>query len=630
MEHKITGISSKVRSNKPDGESPSGGGLRTCPADRRKSQSRIKGVPRIPGVALTVAAVLSVSLFAFSCTGNSGSQPETLILHNVNGYTLVAGEDGHAYGTDLHRFGAIAIREGRVLQTGTAEELLDAFPGSRRLDGGGRTLLPGLIDAHAHVMGLGDAKLTVSVMGIRSLDATLDEVARYAESYPGLAWIRGRGWNQVLWPENRFPTAQELDRAVADRPVWLTRVDGHAGWANSAAMRLAGVTRDTVDPEGGAIIRDADGEPTGVFIDRAMDLVRAHIPSPDRDERRLALEAALAEMREMGLTGVHDAGVGVRDFELVREFADEGALTTRIYAMVGGTGRDFDAFVHAAGETETGYAGPVAPISGYAGDRLFLQSVKIYSDGALGSRGAALLDAYSDDPGNLGLLLYPEEELHAMVDKAVAHGFQVGAHAIGDRANRVMLDVFERVFEEHGADSGVPQRRHRIEHAQIVHPDDIPRYRELGIVAAMQPVHATSDMNMAVDRLGTGRMAGAYAWRTFLDEGVVLAAGSDFPVELSNPFHGLYAAVTRQDHDGNPEGGWYPGQRLSREEALHGFTLGAAYAGLMDTIIGSLEPGKWADFILVDRDYFTVPESDIWQITVQETWLAGERVHPDP
>ncbi|TVQ69553.1 MAG: amidohydrolase, partial [Balneolaceae bacterium] len=338
-----------------------------------------------------------------SCSPGTDTSPDTLVLHNVNGYTLLDHQAG------LHRFEAIAIRDGRVLQTGSAGELVDAYPDARRQDGQGRTLLPGLIDAHAHVMGLGDANLTVSVMGIRSLQATLDEVARYAQQYPDLAWIRGRGWNQVLWPENRFPTAQELDEAAADRPVWLTRVDGHAGWANSEAMRLAGVTRDTEDPEGGAIIRDESGEPTGVFIDRAMDLVRAHIPPPDPAERRLALEASLAEMREMGITGVHDAGVGVRDFELMREFAGEGALTTRIYAMIGGTGADFDIFTGIAGNDSDGndtagkgeYAGPVAPISGYAGDRLFLQSVKIYSDGALGSRGAALLEEYSDDPGNL-------------------------------------------------------------------------------------------------------------------------------------------------------------------------------------------------------------------------------------
>ncbi|MFO8030767.1 MAG: amidohydrolase [Cyclonatronaceae bacterium] len=558
----------------------------------------------------------ALSILMLSCT----PAPDTLIIHNVSGYTLVGGQECHPSGADLHRFDAIAIRDGRVLQTGTAEELRGAFPGAERMDGKGRTLLPGLIDAHAHVMGLGDARLTVNVMGIGSLAETLDEVARYAESYPDLAWIRGRGWNQVLWEEDRFPTAKELDRAVAGRPVWLTRVDGHAGWANTEAMRLAGVTRDTEDPEGGAIIRDDDGNPTGVFIDRAMDLVRRHIPPPEPPERRLALTEALEEIRSVGLTGVHDAGVGVDDFLLMKEFGDQGHLTARLYGMIGGTGEDFDRFVEGVADL------PGGPLAGYADDRLFLQSVKIYADGALGSRGAALLEDYSDDPGNRGLLLYPEEELLEMVNKAVSHGYQVGTHAIGDRANRMMLNVFEKVFEKYDPDSGVRELRHRIEHAQVVHPEDIPRFRELGIVAAMQPVHATSDMNMAEDRLGAERMAGAYAWRTFLEEDVVLAAGSDFPVERSNPFHGLHAAVTRQDHDGQPESGWYPEQRLTREEALHGFTLGAACAGRMEPLTGSLEPGKWADFILIDRDYFNVSEQEIWQIDVEETWLAGERV----
>lgn len=563
----------------------------------------------IPVLALTV----------LSCTSADDESADILVLYNVNGYTLQGFEQG-THG-NIHRFDAIAMRNGRVLQTGTSGDLLGAYPRARRMDGNGRTLLPGLIDAHAHVMGLGDARLSVNVMGIRSLDATLEELARYARQYPDLTWIRGRGWNQVLWPENRFPTAGELDKAVSDRPVWLARVDGHAGWANSRAMQLAGITRDTADPEGGAIIRDEHGEPTGVLIDRAMDLVRNHIPPPGPEERRLALKEALEEIRSMGITGVHDAGVGVRDFEIMREFADEGRLTTRIYAMIGGTGADFDTFT---GRMD-------APVSGYADDRLFLQSVKIYSDGALGSRGAALLEEYSDDPGNMGLLLYPEEELLSMVEKAVSHGFQVGAHAIGDRANRVMLDVFEEMYARAGSGNlAISERearelRHRIEHAQVVHPEDIPRFRELDIIAAIQPVHATSDMNMAEDRLGPDRMAGAYAWRTFLDEGVRIAAGSDFPVELSNPFHGLHSAVTRQDGDGRPEGGWYPQQKLTREKALHAFTLGAAYAAHMDHITGSLEPGKWADFIIIDRDYFTTPEPDIRDIRVLETWLAGER-----
>ncbi|TVQ16715.1 MAG: amidohydrolase, partial [Balneolaceae bacterium] len=426
-----------------------------------------------------------------------------------------------------------------------------------------------------------------------------------------LEWIRGRGWNQVLWEENRFPTAAELDRAVSDRPVWLRRVDGHAGWANTRALEIAGITRETPDPDGGTIIRDENGDATGVFIDRAMYLIGRHIPEQDDQYRATALEAALEEIRRMGLTGVHDAGTGVEAFRLMKKFADEGRLTTRIYGMIGGSGEVFD---------ELSKDGPVI---GYAGDRLYLRSVKLYSDGALGSRGAALIEDYSDDPGNRGLLFNDADEFTRMIGKVASKGYQAGVHAIGDRGNRTVLDAFANVREMQG-DRGL---RHRIEHSQIVNLDDIPRFKELDIIASMQPTHATSDMNMAEDRVGPVRIRGAYAWRTFLDQGTVIAAGSDFPVELSNPFHGLYSAVARADHDGNPEGGWYPEQALTREEALHGFTLGAAYAGHMEDIVGSLEPGKWADFILIDRDYFTVPEEEIWQIRVLETWLAGERVY---
>jgi predicted amidohydrolase YtcJ len=529
--------------------------------------------------------------------------PEVLIIHNVNGYTMTA--EG-----DLRRFDALAIRNGKVLDRGSADALMVAYPYSRRLDGERRTLLPGLIDAHAHVMGLGDGLLNVNVMGLESLDSTLEELASYASRYPELTWIRGRGWNQVIWSRD-FPTASDLDAVVDDRPVYLTRVDGHAAWVNSEALRIAGINRDTPDPVGGAILKDADGEPNGILIDRAMYLVSQHIPPPNEDEQRLALVTALDEIRSVGLTGVHDAGTSVAGFRLMKEFADAGELTTRIYGMISGAGDVFDRLA------------ADGPVIGYARDLLHLRSVKIYSDGALGSRGAALIEDYSDDRGNRGLIFSTEEEFTEMILKVASAGFQAGVHAIGDRGNRVVLNAFENVRDSLG-DQGL---RHRIEHAQVVSPTDIPRFRELGIIASMQPVHATSDMNMAGDRLGLRRILGAYAWRTFLDEGVVVAAGSDFPVELTNPFHGLYSAVTRMDQAGRPPGGWYANQALSREEALYAFTMAAAWAGHMEDVVGSLEPGKWADFILIDRDYFEIPESEIWQIQVLETWVAGETVY---
>ncbi len=539
-------------------------------------------------------------LFLISCA----NKPEITLIHQVNGYTLVSSQPG------VVKFDAIAIQDGKVLATGTESDLISAYPGATLINAQGKTMIPGLIDAHAHVMGLGESILNVNVMGIRTLDETLLRVRTYAEDYPELTWIQGRGWNQVLWSENAFPTAKDLDTVVSDRPVWLARVDGHAGWANTAAMQLAGITRDTPDPDGGAIIKDANGEPTGVLIDKAMDLVEMKIPPPTLDEQRMALVASLEEMRSVGLTGVHDAGTGITAFQLMKEMADSGQLTTRIYGMISGSGQVFD---------ELSKNGPV---QGYADDRLYLRSVKLYSDGALGSRGAAMIEPYSDDSGNYGLLFNTEEEFTAMIDKVVAAGYQAGIHAIGDNGNRTILNAFENVRNVHG-DKGL---RHRIEHSQIVNTEDIPRFKELDIIASMQPVHATSDMNMAEDRVGPVRILGGYAWRTFLDQGTVIAAGSDFPVELSNPFHGLYSAVTRQDHQGMPDGGWYPNQRITREEALHGFTLGAAYAGHMEKVVGSLEQGKWADFLFIDRDYFTIPDSEIWQIKVLETWVAGEPV----
>jgi len=544
--------------------------------------------------------ILAAALVAAAACNRAS---DTLVIHNVNGYTL-SSADG-----SLLTFEAMAIRDGKILEIGSDDGIVLAYPLAEKRDGEGRTVLPGLTDAHAHVVRLGESLLMVNLMGTQSLDEALERIQSYAGQYPDLPWVVGRGWNQVLW-EQDFPTAADLDRIIPDRPVYLTRVDGHAAWVNTAALQAGGITAETPDPTGGAILRDQNGEATGVLIDRAMYPVRSLIPEPTEDEQRLALELALEEMRSVGLTGAHDAGTSVAHYRMYKEFADNGTLTARIYAMISGSGEVFD---------ELAADGPVI---GYADDLLHMRSVKIYSDGALGSRGAALLEDYSDDPGNRGLLFYTEDEFTSMIEKVSTRGFQAGVHAIGDRGNRIILNAFERVRDQYG-DQGL---RHRIEHSQVVSPPDIPRFAELDIIPSMQPTHATSDMNMAEDRLGLIRILGAYAWRTFLDQGSVIAAGSDFPVELSNPFHGLYSAVTRTDQRGNPEGGWYPRQSLTREEALHGFTIGAAYAGHLEHVTGTLESGKWADFIVLDRDYFTIPESEIWQIQVLETWVGGRKV----
>ncbi len=526
------------------------------------------------------------------------------IYTNVNGYTIEA--------DTLRQFDTFVVSDGKFFEIG-GEELLERHMGMEVIDGEGKTLLPGLIDAHGHVMGLGYQQIQVDLMGIESLEETLEEVEEYAEENPELNWVLGRGWNQVLWDEGEFPTAEDLDKVVSDRPVWLRRVDGHAAWANTKAMELANITRETADPVGGKILRDENGDATGVFIDKAMAYISEVVPEPNEAEQRLALEKALEKMAEMGITSVHDAGVSISDWNLYKEFADNEKMTTRIYAMISGAGETFDAL------------SKEGPIESYADDKLALLSVKLYSDGALGSRGAAMIEEYTDDPGNYGLLFSSQEEMNGFIMKTAGQGFQTNVHAIGDNGNRQVLDAFENAQNELG-DKGL---RHRIEHSQIVSLDDIPRFKELNLIASMQPTHATSDKNMAEDRVGPERIKGGYAWQRFLQQGTVVASGSDFPVEDSNPFFGLYSAVTRQDHDGEPVDGWYPDQAMSRLEALRSFTLDAAYAAHQEKVLGSIEKGKWADFILIDQDYFETEASNIWQIEVLETRVAGRKVFED-
>ncbi len=546
-----------------------------------------------------------ISLFLISC--DTAERSGDFVLHNVNGYSLQ--QDG-----DLFQFEAIAVRDGKIVDIGTETAILNLFQDLRRVDGEGHTLLPGLIDAHAHVMNLGIRELDLDITGIRSLDETLERIEQFADEYPDREWITGRGWNQVLWEENEFPTAADIDRVVSDRPVYLTRVDGHAAWVNTKALELAGIDRDTPDVQGGTIIRDESGEATGILIDVSMYPVRNLIPGRTEEDIELALELAIYEMKKMGITSVHDARTDNETWNLYKKFADEGRLKTRIYAMVAGTGSIFDVM---AAE---------GPIESYSDDLLALRSVKISADGALGSRGAALLEDYHDDPGNRGLLFFDQDELNNMLLKGASLGFQMNVHAIGDAANRQLLNAYQFINEELGEESQ-KELRHRIEHAQVVALEDIPRFTELNLIASMQPTHATSDMNMAEERVGPERIKGAYAWQTFLDQSTIIAGGSDFPVEDVNPFYGLYSAVTRQDFEGMPPGGWYSQHRMSRIEALRAFTLDAAYSAHQEEIIGTLEPGKWADFILIDRDFFEIDASQIWQTEVLETWVAGEKVY---
>lgn len=547
----------------------------------------------ISGKNFSVALLPVIALLA-------GTSHAETAVYNANAYTPT--EDG------VRRFSTLIIGDdGKIIATG-GSGLLEDYADAKQIDAGGKTLLPGLIDSHAHVYGLGLLKSNLDLTGVRSITDAVTEISKYASSKPYAHWILGRGWNQVLWRVKEFPNATHIDAVVSDRPVWLRRIDGHAGWANSAALRLAGIDDDTTDPIGGRIIRDDNGHATGVLVDKAMDLMTAQLPAPGKSDVRDAIRAAIDALVAEGMTGVHDAGIDLMTAEVYLSMADNEELDMRIYAMIGGAGGVLD---------EIG-----KPIRSYGNDRLEIAAVKLYSDGALGSRGAAMLQPYSDDVENRGLPFWTQEELNSFVEKANNMGFQVGIHAIGDMGNRMALDAFDKV--QGGRPSGL---RNRIEHAQIIAMNDIPRFAELGVIASMQATHATSDKNMAENRVGPDRILGGYAWRRLLDSGAVLANGSDFPVELSNPFHGLYASVTRQGRDGEPEGGWYIDQALTRAEALHSFTLAAAFAAHQEDRTGSLEAGKWADFIIIDRDYFTIPASEIDDIKVLETWVGGEQVY---
>jgi len=548
-------------------------------------------------------ATLTHDLFTADSAAATTVRTAPTLIENVSGYTLAANK--------LLTFSAMVFDAGKVVATGDAKDLRRRFPAAQIIDGNGRCLLPGLIDAHGHVFELGFATARIQLWDTQSLAEAQQRIRGYAAANPNRNWLQGSGWNQVKWQLGRFPSASELDASVADKPVVLSRVDGHAKWLNTKAMQAAGITRDTPDPPGGRIERDAAGNPSGVLVDKAMALVDRVVPEPTDDDRRTALKAAMAQMNAVGLTGVGDAGDDASEIAMYRQLGDQRQLSVRAYVMIRDVGPDFMSL------SRNG------PLVGYADDHLTIRAVKLFADGALGSRGAALLAPYSDAPSQHGLLFMSDAEMQGKIETALRAGYQVNIHAIGDAANHQVLDAFDAAYKIVGG----RDLRNRIEHAQVVTPSDIPRFKQLALIASMQPTHATSDMNMAEDRIGKERLDGAYAWRTFLDQGTRIAGGSDFPVESDNPFFGLHAAVTRTDHDNRPAGGWHAEQAMSLLEAFRAFTLDAAYAEHDEQRIGSLEPGKWADFILVDRDLFKIAPADIWKIKVRQTWVGGRRVY---
>jgi predicted amidohydrolase YtcJ len=529
------------------------------------------------------------------------------LIHNANG--IQVGADGR-----LHRFESLLIGDdGKVIGTYTAVQ--NPAHAGPRIDAKGRTLLPGLIDAHGHVLdspgggpGLGLLLLQLDLSGLNSLAGLQRRLKIYADANPDIGWITGRGWNQELWPDKSFPTAADLDAVVSDRPVWLTRVDGHAAVGNSAALKAAGVTAATAEPSGGRIERGANGQPSGLFIDNAIALVGDKVPPTTPAVMVRGLEAAQEALLATGLTSVADMGTSERGWNAMRSLGEAGRLKIRIMSYSDGLG-------------PLAKLGMARPTTWLFGDRLRLGGVKIYADGALGSRGAWLKRPYVDKPDSRGLRFLTDAEIGEQAGKAAAMDFQVAIHAIGDAANAQAISVFEDLARTNTGD-----RRWRIEHVQVVDPVDIPRMAKARIIASMQPTHQTSDRTMAETRLDPARLKGAYAWRTIAATGAHLAFGSDFPVESPNPFPGLAAAVSRQDPQGQPPGGWRPEERVTLEQALAGFTREAAYAGFAEDRLGSLEPGKWADFILVDRDISTASPTELAATQVLEAWVAGKRV----
>ena len=531
----------------------------------------------------------------------TSTQAATLV-YNVTGYTMNEGE--------RVQFAALEFGDGVITRLYSNDLEARASKAEERIDGNGAIPLPGLIDAHGHVTALGRGLSAVNLVGSTSAADAAARVRAFLADNGNQEWVRGHGWNQVLWPGKQFPHRSSLDALAGKQAVALTRIDGHAMWVNSTALKLADIGPETPDPDGGQIIRDDTGRATGVLIDNAMNLVKAVMPPiTDEDMANFAL-AAMQALASQGITSVHDAGITAQEVRAYQALRRENRMPIRVYAMLKMVDPAIDQYLQ---------QGPLIDEQ----HMLDIRSVKISADGALGSRGAALFEDYSDMPGQRGLLLVNDEQLDRYMDRSMAAGYQVNVHAIGDKANARVLDFLEQMIARHDN----RHLRHRNEHSQIVRLEDISRFAEIGVVASIQPTHATSDKNMAGDRVGEARLAGAYAWRKLLDSGARLAGGSDFPVESINPFYGIHAAVTRQDHQNQPPGGWLPGERLQRNEALSLFTEWAAWAAHQETVIGRLLPGYAADFILVSDDMFTMPAEDLWRNQVLGTWVAGRKVH---
>jgi predicted amidohydrolase YtcJ/DNA-binding transcriptional ArsR family regulator len=549
-----------------------------------------------------LAGVLLLCASSLSAQGVAGAPADLIVT------------GGHIYTVDDSRPAAqaFAVRNGVFTFVGSEREAM-ALRGAntRVVDLHGATVLPGLADAHGHISGLAEFLHDADLAGSLSYEEAIARTVKHAGTPAKGEWVIGRGWDQNRWASKQFPTSEALTRAFPDNPVMLERIDGHALLANARAMQAAGITAATKDPEGGRIVRDASGNPSGVFVDNAQDLIGRAIPAPTAAQLERGLAAAIAECHRWGLVAVHDPGESRRVIDVIESMARRSEFNLRTYMLISDDSADLAHYYS------------VGPRSELYGGRLWVRAIKLYADGALGSRGAALLSPYSDEPGNSGLLVSSEAHLQAVSIAALRHGFQVATHAIGDRGNRNVLDAYEAALK------AVPTADHRfrVEHAQIVDPADIPRFAELGVIPSMQASHQTSDMRWAEDRLGPSRIRGAYAWRSLLNTGVIIPNGTDFPVEQVNPLITFHSSVTRADATGWPDGGWFPEQRMTREEALRSMTIWPAYAGFQEHVMGSITPGKYADFTVLDQDIMTVPENDILKTSVVSTYIAGKSVY---
>jgi predicted amidohydrolase YtcJ len=558
--------------------------------------------------AACLVAALLVSTTSCRKKAEAPAEQEAQVEKRICADDIYTGATVYTVDASFGAAGAFSVRDGRFLEVGTEEKVLEGRCSSTRLhDLGGMTILPGLIDSHAHLLSLGLMDAQIDLVGVASAREAAARVAEAVADAPAGGWIQGRGWDQTLWEGSAFPDRTLLDGAAPDNPVLLRRVDGHAAWVNSKALAAASIDRGTPDPDGGRILRDGKGEPTGILIDNAADAVRNIVPEPSRPEKKEAVRRAIARCLGEGLTMVHDAGIDGETLAIYRELVEEGDFPFRVYAMIEYTSDDSDDLL---------LEGPIVAWK----DRIWLRAVKFYADGALGSRGAALLEPYSDAPETSGLLVTPEDELASGMERVAGMGFQPAVHAIGDRANRIVIDIYEKILVRH------PNCRPRIEHAQVLAPGDAARIGKLGIIAAMQPTHCTSDMRWAGDRLGPERVRGAYAWRDVMEAGALLSSGSDFPVEPSNPFYGLHAAVTRQDRSGRQ----FDGETMSLEEAIRSFTIACARASYTEELLGSIEPGKHADFIVLGKDPFGIAPEKLHALEVLRTFVGGKEVYTRP